>query len=232
MENTWASGAIELLQHSDSHIDLDSAFDRRIAFISIDNAVEIMARTFLSLPKSKSNIQVSRKELEETENSFPKLIALLWHHAGQKLTGLDDSDIEHYHRIRNKLYHDGTGLSVDAQYLLAYRQIAEVVLQILFNVKLAERKPALTLEYLIVLWNSLEESFKNKLNIANINRRYTYFWEEAIQKGIITSEDAVKLTELRMIRNTQVHSTKIDQKQVEYGIDMAEKLLKKLGTST
>lgn len=232
MENTWASGAIELLQHSDLHINLASAFDCRIAFISIDNAVETMARTFLSLPKSKSGIQISRKDLDETENSFPKLIALLWQHVGQKLTGLDDSDIEHYHRIRNKLYHDGTGLSVDVQYLLAYRQIAEVILQILFGVKLTERKPAPTLEYLIVLWNNLEENFKKKLGKAGIDRGYTFFWEDAIQKGIITSEDVTMLTELRMIRNKQVHSTTIDQKQVEYAIYMAEKLLKKMATTT
>ena len=109
MENTWASGAIELLRHADSHINLDTAFDRRIAFISIDNAVETMIRTFLSLPKSKSSVQVSRKNFEEVENNFPKLLALLWQHADQRLIGIDDSDIEHYHRIRNTLYHDGTG---------------------------------------------------------------------------------------------------------------------------
>ncbi len=50
MEKTWASGALELLRHADSHIDLDSAFDKRIAFISIDNCVEVCIRTFLSLP--------------------------------------------------------------------------------------------------------------------------------------------------------------------------------------
>ena len=60
MDKTWASGAIELLRHADSHIHLDTAFDKRIAFISIDNAVETLMRTFLSLPFSKSKIKVSR----------------------------------------------------------------------------------------------------------------------------------------------------------------------------
>lgn len=119
MEHTWASGAIELLRHADSHIHLETAFDRRIAFISIDNAVETCVRTFLSLPKSKSGTSVPRKDLDDVENSFPGLLALLWKHAGVRLTGIDEADIEHYHRIRNKLYHDGTGLSVDGQYLLA-----------------------------------------------------------------------------------------------------------------
>ena len=78
MEKTWASAAIELLRHADSHIDLESAFDKRIAFISIDNCVEICVRTFLSLPEGKSGIKVSRGEVEAASTSFPKLVELLF----------------------------------------------------------------------------------------------------------------------------------------------------------
>jgi hypothetical protein len=96
MENTWASGSIELLRHADSHIHLETAFDRRIAFISIDNSVETSIRTFLSLPKSKSGVLVPRKDLNAVENSFPGLLSLLWAHAGSRLTGVDEAGIEHY----------------------------------------------------------------------------------------------------------------------------------------
>ena len=74
MERTWASGAIELLRHADSHIHLETAFDRRIAFISVDNSVETSIRTFLSLPHSKSGIKVPRRDIEAVENSFPGLL--------------------------------------------------------------------------------------------------------------------------------------------------------------
>src|SRR5262245_42659098 len=106
MKDTWASGAIELLRHADSHIDQDTAFDKRIAFISIDNSVETSIRTFLSLPAGKSGVKVTRKEIDAVENSFPGLLGLLWQYASNRLTGIDETDIEHYHRIRNKLYHD------------------------------------------------------------------------------------------------------------------------------
>lgn len=229
MKNTWASGAIELLDHADSHISSDSAFDRRIAFISVDNAVETMIRTFLSLPSRKSGIRVSRKEFDTAENSFPKLVALLWSHVAKRLAGIDGSDIEHYHRIRNKLYHDGTGLSVDEQYLLAYREIAVIILENLFGVKSNGPRPAATLGHLIDLWNRLEKVFTDRLEDAGINRGHTFFWEAAIKEGILSSEDAVSLTELRMIRNKQVHSVTIDQKQIEYAIHLAESLLTKFG---
>jgi hypothetical protein len=228
MQHTWASGAVELIRHADSHIHLETAFDRRIAFISIDNSVETSVRTFLSLPQSKSGLKVPRKDIEAVENSFPALVSLLWQYAGNRLTGIDDADVEHYHRIRNKLYHDGTGLSVDEQYLLAYRQIAVLLLRNLFGVDLGEPKPAPTLERLIVLWNQIQEILESKLKKAGIEHRHTFYWEEAMQAGVILQEDIQRLTELRMIRNTQVHSSSIDMKQVEYAVHLAETLLLEL----
>lgn len=227
MEHTWASGAIELLRHADSHIHLETAFDRRIAFISIDNSVETLIRTFLALPPSKSGIKVPRKDVDAVENSLPGLLSLLWQHAGSRLTGIDEADIEHYHRIRNKLYHDGTGLSVDEQYLLAYRQIAVLLLKNLFSVALGDPKPAPTLERLIVLWNKIEEAFNRKLKKAGIER-HTFYREEAVQSGVLSQEDISNLTELRMLRNKQVHSSTLERKQVEYAVDVAERLLSKL----
>lgn len=228
MEHTWASGTVELLRHADSHIHLETAFDRRIAFISIDNSVETSIRTFLSLPSSKSGIRVHRKDVDAVENSFPGLLSLLWQHAKGRLTGIDEADIEHYHRIRNKLYHDGTGLSVDEQYLLAYRQIAVLLLKNLFDVALGDPKPAPTLERLIVLWNKIEEAFNQKFKKAGIDRGQTYSWEESMQTGVLSADDVYKLTELRMIRNKQVHSSTLDRRQVEYAVGMAEQLLSKL----
>src|SRR5260370_41457089 len=99
MEHTWASGAIELIRHADSHIHLETAFDRRIAFIRIDNSVETSIRTFLSLPVSKSGVKVPRKNIDAVENSFPGVTGLLWQHPGSRFTGFDEAFIEHYHRI-------------------------------------------------------------------------------------------------------------------------------------
>jgi hypothetical protein len=228
MEHTWASGAVELLRHADSHIHLETAFDRRIAFISIDNSVETSIRTFLSLPASKAGSKVPRKEVEAVENSFPGLLALLWQYASGRLTGIEETDIEHYHRIRNKLYHDGTGLSVDEQYLLAYRQIAVLLLKNLFGVDLGSPRPAPTLERLILLWNKIEEAFTKRLNKEGISRNHTYFWEEAISAGITSPPDIASLTTLRNLRNKLVHSTTLEKGEVEYAISLAEALLPKL----
>jgi hypothetical protein len=230
MEETWASGATELLKHADSHIQLETAFDSRIAFISIDNSVETSIRTFLSLPEKISGIKFQRKEVDEVGNSFPKMVDLLFNKARFKLAGLDDGDIEHYHRIRNQLYHNGTGLGVDRRYLDAYRQIAAVLLDNLFGVKANPKGAEATLENLILLFNEVETLIRKIFNESNVDTGHTFKWEMAMRAGILEMEDINQLTELRMIRNTQVHSTaeNIDKKRIELGVEIAETLIRKL----
>jgi len=230
MEETWASGSLELLKHADSHIQLDTAFDSRIAFISIDNSVETSIRTFLSLPVKISGINFQRKEVEEVGNSFPKMVDLLFSKARSKLAGLDDGDIEHYHRIRNQLYHNGTGLGVDRRYLDAYRQIAAVLLNNLFGVKAVPKGSEATLENLILQFNEVETLVRKAFEDSGVDTGHTFKWEMAMREGILEMEDISQLTELRMIRNAQVHSTaeNIDKKRIELGVEIAETLLKKL----
>jgi hypothetical protein len=55
------------------------------------------------------------------------------------------------------------------EYLLAYRQIAVLILRGLFGVNPSPPKPAPTLEHLIVLWNRLEEQLKAKLEKSGID---------------------------------------------------------------
>ena len=222
MEETWASGALELLRHAESHIQLDSAFDKRIAFISIDNSVETSIRTFLAMPSKLTGITIPRREIQDADKSFPELVTLLFRYASARLTGLDDGDIEHYHRIRNQLYHDGTGLSVDQRYLLAYRQIAGVLLHNLFGISRVAKSTQATLENLIVLWNEVETLVKSKLESKGIDVSHTYKWEMAIQAGVLSEDIIRQLTELRMIRNSQVHSRsdELNKQRIAFGVKL------------
>jgi hypothetical protein len=229
MEATWVSGAIELLRHADSHLNLNTAFDKRIAFISIDNGVETMIRTYLSLPKSKSGVKVDRKDLEEAGNSFPKLLALLEKYAAAKLTGLDATDIEYYHRIRNTLYHEGTGLSVDDQNIMAYRGIAAVLLENLFNAKISQTTANdSSLERLILNWNTIEKTIRERMEKAGMS--VSHKWEEAFAARL-PEEDVQLLADLRSARNRLVHSQSVDKHDVGHWVEESERLLNKLSDS-
>ncbi len=225
MKNTWASGAIELLSHADSHMDSKAAFDQRIAFISVDNAVENIVRTFLALPRSKSGVSIKKREIDEAGNIFPKLLEILYKYAGDKLIGIDDADIEHYHRIRNTLYHQGTGLSVDEQYLTAYRGIAEVLLQNLFNEKAdGHQTEKISLETLILNWNRIEQIAKKEIEKLGISTSYK--WEEKFIHSHISEETAKKISELRKARNTLVHSTEVDNDDIKFWVNRSNEILK------
>ena len=222
MESTWASCAIELLSHADSHIDLNTAFDKRIAFISVDNAVENMVRTFHSLPPSKSDVKIKRREIEEAGNSFPLLLGLLYKYAGDKLVGIDDADIEHYHRIRNTLYHNPTGLSVDDQYLKAYRGIAEVLLQNLFGAKPKKHiTDDASLENLIQNWNKIEQVAKKQ--IEKLGFSTSFKWEEKFVHSHISEDSSKQIAELRKARNQLVRSTNIDKEEIRYWVEISKK---------
>jgi len=78
MDRPWSEGPKELLQHAVDHMVDDGDFGRRIAIISIENAVELMIKTYLGLPRRKEECgKPSRRQLEKVSNSFPSLIDLL-----------------------------------------------------------------------------------------------------------------------------------------------------------
>lgn len=69
----WASGPGEILQHGLSLLHKDSDKNRRLALLSIDNAVELMVKTYLSLPRRITGVNLSRKDFSEISESFPVL---------------------------------------------------------------------------------------------------------------------------------------------------------------
>lgn len=114
----WSSGPKELLYHAFEHMAKGQPFDFRIAMISIDNAVELAIKTYLTLPKRARGTEgPTLKRFQEASNSFSHLINLLEEYAKHKLSGIDLGEIEVYHRSRNTLYHDGNVTIVDPSYV-------------------------------------------------------------------------------------------------------------------
>lgn len=132
----WASGPREILKHALELLRKDSDTSRRLALIIADNAVELMIKTFLGLPKRVTGLQIPRAKLQEVSESFPKLLDTLEEHGGNKLDGVNLGEIEWYHRLRNQLYHDGNGLTVDREKVQVYAELAKLLFQRLFNEEL------------------------------------------------------------------------------------------------
>lgn len=228
MNKTWTSGAIELLGHAGGHVKLDTAFDKRIAFISIDNAVEITVKTYLSLPKQFFGVdKPPKKELDDCNSSFTNFLSLLFKYANNKLIGIDPGDIEHYHRIRNTLYHDGTGLAVDQEYLNAYFILAKLLLKRLFNIDFQEHQEEASLEKLILNWNHIEEYLAEVFETGLV-RAGKYQWIDAIDKGLLSRNLVTRVTHLRSQRNNIVHSKVINNNELIKTFNESKSVLEEL----
>lgn len=129
----WASGPKEILRHGLELLRKDSETSRRLAMIIIDNAVELTIKTFLGLPKRITGIHVPRARYQEISESFPRLLDALEEFAASKLKGIELGEIEWYHRLRNQLYHQGNGLTVERDKVSVYSELAKLLFLRLFD---------------------------------------------------------------------------------------------------
>ncbi len=130
----WVGGPLKLLRHGLQHLGLESAFDARIAIISIDNAVELMMKVYLGLPRRTTGLQISRAKYEEITKSFSALLDALEEYASERIVGLSLDEIEWFHRLRNELYHQGNGITVEKIKVEAYASVAKILMHGLFGV--------------------------------------------------------------------------------------------------
>ncbi|MEE9159864.1 MAG: hypothetical protein V3U60_15955 [Gammaproteobacteria bacterium] len=206
MNGPWTDGPRELLQHAADHLGLGEDFDRRIAMISVDNAVELAIKTYLGLPqRARGTKGPGRKELEAASESFPALLDMLDRYAADKLTGVDLGDVEWYHRLRNQLYHSGNGITVERARVEAYFQIALALFENLFGYvpHFNERTfvHTKTGEFLH-LWTRFDHLLRMQLPPKD---GLAYYWKKEFLEGVST-EAAALWDSLNWFRNNLVHS--------------------------
>lgn len=238
----WVSGPQELLDHAKEHLETGSGFDLRISFISIDNAVELIIKTYLGLPKRirKSDVP-PRKKLADASGSFPDLLDLLEEYGADKLEGIDLGDIEWYHRIRNTLYHDGNGVTVGKEKVDSYIQIAVILYNSLFDENFDKEK---SLKPESVLGEIVLHTAQLEHNLGILYRHH--FPEETnkkiplrksvlklAEKGVLPEQLKDEIIEATAIRNEAVHSTgKIDLEKVKKAADFLMDIVIKVATNS
>lgn len=211
----WAAGPREILEHGIALLRKDSDKNRRLALLSVDNAVELTIKTYLGLPKRISGISVPRKEYAEFSESFPKLLDALEQYAPDKVSGIDLGEIEWFHRLRNQLYHQGNGLTVDRDKVEIYSELAKLLFESLFQAQLVfelEDQHQLLGEFLAA-WVTFER-MTAELSKANVDKLSTLggrprpplmAMNEMLRVGIFDAVDAHDVEELRRLRNDVVH---------------------------
>ena len=190
-----------------------------MSLIAIDNAVELTIKTYLSLPKRVTGISVPRKRLEEIFESFPSLLDVLEECAADKLQGVDLASIEWYHRIRNQLYHQGFGLSVERDQVEIYAELANALFNKLFGTSVIKRRTKTTelLGLFFELWLRLENALANIASDHTLTggRPRTLLQAATFLRNanILPDEDLQAIETFRRLRNEVVHGV-TDYKQV------------------
>src|SRR2546425_12049768 len=110
----WSYGPFELLLHAEMHLRNGDDFDRRIAMISFDNAIEVAVTTYLSLhPLQRQNRTYQNGDIERWLQNYHTKLDFL--EAEINTRGLampcTRADIVWYHDVRNGQYH-GKGASI------------------------------------------------------------------------------------------------------------------------
>jgi hypothetical protein len=217
MHPPWTSGPAEILEHGISLLREESDKNRRLAMLTIDNAVELMIKTYLGLPERVTGIKMSRNEYQNICESFPKLLDALEHLASDKLLGVDLGDLEWYHRLRNQLYHQGNGLTVEKNKVIAYAQIAKTLFKNLFGSKVAVRDST-TQEPLAAFlshWGRIESAIVTIAHLRGISVSSATgrpvgpmsLIQGLTKTGIFSKKLEEELAHFRELRNLIVHQS-------------------------
>jgi hypothetical protein len=137
----WTYGPFELLVNAETHLRAGEDFDRRLALISFDNAVEVAITTFLTLHPIQRNGKMYRNDdVEKWLANYHSRLDFLdteLKALGQEWT-VERSYIVWAHSQRNEQYHAGNQGVPDKRCLGIAKQAALWVFGMLFGVSDAE----------------------------------------------------------------------------------------------
>jgi hypothetical protein len=141
----WTTASFELLVHAEGHLQAGDDFDRRIALISYDNAIEAVIATYLTLkPIQRGGRTYQNAHVEVwLENYHTKLDFLEAELKTRAATwDVERATIVWVHDQRNTQYHGGDKGTPEKLVLQLVRKTALWVFSFLFEVKDVEARLA------------------------------------------------------------------------------------------
>lgn len=134
----WVYGPFELLEHAEGHLTTGRDFDKRIALISYDNAIEVAITTFLRLhPSQRGGKSYPRVKTDNWLANYHSKIDFFFNaylQERQDAFPVTLDEVIWYHNLRNELYHSGTGMVPEGRNLTGARTAAISIFSELFQV--------------------------------------------------------------------------------------------------
>jgi hypothetical protein len=143
----WQVGPTELIEFALERMHKGSDFDRRLAYLILDVGVETLCKTYLTLPDNIAQFQITRGErYEAVDGTFHDLLRGVKNSNPTKAANVNFGYVEHYHNLRDTLYHEGNQVTaVPRQQLEGYARLAVELLREYLEVDVSENlKPPLS----------------------------------------------------------------------------------------
>lgn len=135
----WVDGPYELIRHGNQHLETGGDFDKRLALISYDNAIELAITSFLKLdPLQRDGRSFPKDKVASWLTNYHTKLEFFYQEFLPKPSAADVmmDEVIWCHRHRNELYHSGNGLVPDARVLHLAQKAASWITSTLFNVSL------------------------------------------------------------------------------------------------
>jgi hypothetical protein len=133
----WARGPFELIEHAEMHATSGTDFDRRMALISFDNAIEMAIVSYLALdPIQRGNQHFARSQVSAWLHNFHSKLDFVEYFVTalrSKVMEFERAEIIFYHKLRNEIYHSGIGVVPAERYIRGIRAVAFWIFNILFD---------------------------------------------------------------------------------------------------
>jgi len=140
-QHPWQIGATELIEFALDNMQKGGDFDRRLSYLILDVGVETLLKTYLTLPESVTQFQIKRSDRYiAVDGNFHDLLRGVQSANPKKASSINFSHIEHYHNLRNTLYHQGNQVAtVPMNQLDGYARLAVNLLKIYLEVDLSKK---------------------------------------------------------------------------------------------
>lgn len=133
----WTKAAFELIVHAEIHLREGGDFDRRIAHIGFDNAIEVAISAYLGLnPMQRNGKHYERKDVEKWLTNYHTKLEFLEIEAAKRSRSLQvpNDELIYYHEIRNDQYHAAGPSIPAAEHLTCLRKASLDIFSMLFEI--------------------------------------------------------------------------------------------------
>ncbi|PQJ67144.1 hypothetical protein [Photobacterium angustum] len=163
----WQKAPVKIVSEAINHARKKSEEDNLIAFLLLDVGAEMLLKTYLGLPKKITGSTTSEDERYTIiRKGFHDVVEGV-KSSRQGISLKDLARVEFFHGIRNKLYHQGNGLTVQRIHLEEYISVIKVLFKQLLKVDLDKQlsNTSLTKEQAERI-SQIKEEINNYLSLA------------------------------------------------------------------